>query len=77
MEIKMNREVLEKLKQDPKYIKYLRQNSIWYKTLNRNPTKYNEFIKSMKIKYKLRTIDKIDNFVDSVVLITKILDASK
>ena len=76
MEIKMNREVLEKLKQDPKYIKYLRQNSIWYKTLNRNPTKYNEFIKSMKIKYKLRTIDKIDNFVDSVDLITKILDAS-
>ena len=74
MEIKMNREVLEKLKQDPKY---LRQNSIWYKTLNRDPTKYNEFVKAMKVKYKLRTIDKIDNFVDSVDLITKILDASK
>ena len=77
MEIKMNREVLEKLKQDPKYLKYLRQNSLWYKTLNRDPTKYNEFIKEMKVKYKLRTIDKIDNFVDSVDLITKILDASK
>lgn len=73
----MNREVLEKLKQDPKYLKYLRQNSLWYKTLNRDPTKYNEFIKEMKVKYKLRTIDKIDNFVDSVDLITKILDASK
>ena len=77
MEIKMNREVLEKLKQDPKYLKYLRQNSLWYKTLNRDPTKYNEFFKAMKVKYKLRTIDKIDNFVDSVDLITKILDASK
>lgn len=73
----MNREVLEKLKQDPKYLKYLRQNSLWYKTLNRYPTKYNEFVKAMKVKYKLRTIDKIDNFVDSVDLITKILDASK
>lgn len=77
MEIKMNRKVLEKLKQDPKYLKYLRQNSLWYKTLNRDPTKYNEFVKAMKVKYKLRTIDKIDNFVDSVDLITKILDASK
>ena len=77
MEIKMNREVLEKLKQDPKYLKYLRQNSSWYKLLNRDPLEYTEFIKSMKIKYKLRTIDKIDNFVDSVDLITKILDASK
>ena len=53
MEIKMNREVLEKLKQDPKYLKYLRQNSLWYKTLNRDPTKYNEFVKAMKVKYKL------------------------
>lgn len=77
MEIKMNREVLEKLKQDPKYLKYLRQNSSWYKLLNRDPLEYTEFIKNMKIKYKLRTIDKIDNFVDSVDLITKILDASK
>lgn len=73
----MNREVLEKLKQDPKYLKYLRQNSLWYKTLNRDSNKYNEFVKAMKVKYKLRTIDKIDNFVDSVDLITKILDASK
>lgn len=77
MVIKMNREVLERLKQDPKYLKYLRQNSLWYKTLNRDPNKYSEFVKTMKVKYKLRTIDKIDNFVDSVDLITKILDASK
>ena len=77
MVIKMNKEVLEKLKQDQKYLKYLRQNSLWYKALNRDPSKYNEFVKAMKIKYKLRTIDKIDNFVDSVDLVTKILDASK
>ena len=30
----------------------------------------------MKIKYKLRTIDKVDNFVDSVDLITKIINVS-
>lgn len=77
MVIKMNKEVLSKLKNDPKYLTFLRQNSSWYKTLNRNPNRYNDFQKAMKEKYKLRTIDKIDNFVTSVDLITKILDASK
>ncbi len=77
MVIKMNKEVLSKLKNDPKYLTFLRQNSSWYKTLNRNPNSYNDFQKAMKEKYKLRTIDKIDNFVTSVDLITKILDASK
>lgn len=77
MEIKMNKEVLNKLKSDPKYLKFLRQNSSWYKILNRDPNSYNDFQKAMKEKYKLRTIDKIDNFVTSVDLITKVLDASK
>ena len=33
-----------------------------------------KFIKDMKVKYKLRTIDRVDNIVDSVDLITKILN---
>lgn len=77
MEIKMNKEVLNKLKSDPKYLTFLRQNSSWYKVLNRDVGSYNEFQKAMKEKYKLRTIDKIDNIVNSVDLVTKILDASK
>ena len=70
-------EIISKLKSDPKFHTFLRQNSEWYKTLNRNPESYNDFIKAMKEKYKLRTIDKIDNVITSVDLITKILDASK
>ena len=30
----------------------------------------------MKKKYKLRTIDKVDNFVDTVDLVTKIINIS-
>ena len=30
----------------------------------------------MKKKYKLRTIDKVDNFVDGVDLVTKIISAT-
>lgn len=73
----MKYEVLEKLHKNPKFLNYLRQNSYWYKELNRNEDSYDKFIHNMKIKYKLRAIDKVDNFVDSVDLITKIIDASK
>ncbi len=75
MEIKMKVEVLNKLKEDKKFLMFLRQNSDWYKILNRNPENVDLFIKKMKEKYKLRTIDKVDNFIDGVDLITKILNA--
>ena len=72
----MKREVLNKLKENKKFLNYLRENSDYYKLLNRDPDNYDKFIKDMKIKYKIRTIDKVDNFVDSVDLITKIISAS-
>lgn len=60
-----------------KYLKYLRENSMWYKELNRDSENVSLFISEMKKKYKLRTIDKVDNFVDSVDLVVKIMNASK
>ena len=77
MESKVKSEILNKLKDNKQYHRYLRENSNYYKYLNRNPNYYDRFIKDMKVKYKLRVIDKVDNFVDSVDLITKILDESK
>ncbi len=71
----MKVEVLNKLKEDKKFLMILRQNSDWYKILNRNPEEVDLFIKKMKEKYKLRTIDKVDNIIDGVDLITKILNA--
>ena len=69
----MNYELKKKLDENPKYLELLRLNSNWYKILNRDPNKYDEFVKEMKIKYKLRTIDKIDNVVDTIDLVTKII----
>ena len=48
----MKYEVLEKLKKDEKYLKFLRQNSNWYKQLNRDPSSYDAFVREMKKKYK-------------------------
>ena len=69
----MNVEIKKKLDENPKYLELLRMNSYWYKILNRDYTKYDEFIKDMKTKYKLRTIDKIDNAIDMVDLVTKFI----
>ncbi len=75
MVMKVKIEVLNKLKEDRKYLEFLRQNSNWYKKLNRDPENLEIFIKKMKEKYKLRTIDKIDNIVDSADIIAKILNS--
>ena len=72
----MKYEVISKLRENKKFLNYLRENSNWYKELNRNPDNYDLFIKKMKEKYKLRTIDKVDSFVDGVDLITKIINIS-
>lgn len=72
----MYKEVKEKLDKDLRFKKYLRENSNWYKELNRDPSSYDKFVKEMKKKYKLRTIDKVDNFVDTVDLVTKIINLS-
>ena len=70
----MKIDVLNRLKQDKKYLSLLRENSDWYKKLNRDSDNIDLFISKMKEKYHLRTIDKVDNIVDSVDLITKILN---
>ena len=71
----MKREILDKLKESNKYLLFLRENSDWYKKLNRDSNNYDLFIKKMKEKYKLRTIDKVDNIVESADIISKILNS--
>lgn len=73
----MNREVYNKLNSDQKYLKFLRENSNYYKELNRGTITYEEFVSIMKKKYKLRAIDKFDNVVDTVDIVTKIISISK
>lgn len=73
----MFKETKEKLNKEEKYLKYLRENSNYYKDLNRSKQNYNKFKNDMKDKYKLRTLDKIDNAIESIDLITKIINVTK
>ena len=52
------------LDSNPNYKVYLRTNSYWYKSLNRDPDSVNTFINEVKERYRLRPTDKINDFID-------------
>ena len=73
----MNIELQIKLRSNPLYLKYLHENSYWYKILNRDSNKINEFIEEVKSNYHLRPTDKIKKAIDTVDMLTSILSSFK
>jgi len=63
-----------KINNDINLKKYLRENSYWYKDLNRNPDSFKYFVQEMKEKYKLTTSDKIDKTIDNINMVKTFLD---
>lgn len=73
----MTLDVQFKLKTDPNYVKYLRENSYWYKILTREPYLINDFIKEVKEKYKLRPIDKVSNMINTFEMMSNLISNMK
>ena len=73
----MTLDVQFKLKTDPNYVKYLRENSYWYKILNRNPNMLNKMNEDMKKAYKLTFEDKIDDINSKMNLVRAFIDTLK
>ena len=71
----MNLDVQFKINSDVNYKRYLRENSNWYKILNRNPERFNDFVSEMKEKYRLRPTDKINDITEKIQLIQMFLNA--
>lgn len=69
----MNQEILDKIYNNDLYLEYLRYHPNWYVILNNNPNVYNDFEKEVKIKYKLTTYDKIENFKKQIDFINGIV----
>lgn len=69
----MSLDVQFKLKSNPNYIKYIRENSHWYKILNRNPSMFKIFESEVKEKYKLRPTDKISRALDTLELLQNVV----
>ncbi len=67
----------KKLLEDKKFKKYLDENSYYIKYLNRNPENYKFFMKEMKEKYKERTTDKLSDMVNTIDIVSSLLDTFK
>ena len=73
----MHPQIVKKLFEKREYYEYLKQNSKWVKILRNDPSRYNDFIKFIKEKYKLRLSDKIEGVSDKIGLITEVLNTLK
>ena len=73
----MTLDVQFKLKSNPLFIKYLHENSYWYKILNRDPDMFNTFVEEVKKNYKLRTSDRINEALSTFEMISTIFSSLK
>ena len=69
--------IQSKINSDINLKKFLRENSYWYKVLNRNENSFFEFANQMKITYKLTTSDKINRTIDNISMIQSFLEVLK
>ena len=73
----MNLNLQYRINQDPRQHQFLRENSYWYKYLNRSELYYKDFINDMKDKYKLTGADKINKMIDNIEMFRTFLDVLK
>ena len=73
----MKLDVQFKLKSNPLFIKYLHENSYWYKILYRDPDMFNEFVNEVKKNYKLRPTDRISDAINTFEMLTSIFSSLK
>ena len=73
----MTLEIQFKIKNNPNYLRYLRENSYWYKILNRNPSSFKKFEEEVKEKYGLRASDKIEKALETFSLVQNMISNLK
>ena len=73
----MTLELQFKLKSNPLFIRYLHENSYWYKILNRDPNMFNTFVEEVKKAYKLRPTDRINEAINTFEMLTTIFSTLK
>ena len=73
----MTLDVIFRINKDENLHRYLRENSYWYKLLNRDPRLINKMEEDMKKAYKLTLEDKVSDLTSKINLIKGFLDASK
>lgn len=65
------------IRSNPNIYKYLREESYWYKYLNRDPSSIKDLERKMKTKYKLTAEDKLESITNRINLLYSFMDAFK
>lgn len=73
----MSLDIQYKIKNNPNYIRYLRENSYWYKSLNRNLDNFKYFEEEVKEVYKLRASDRFEKAIETIELFQNIITSFK
>ena len=70
-------DIRNRINSDINLKRYLRENSNWYKRLNRSMNSFTYFVEEMKVNYKLTTEDKINKTIDNISMLQGFLDVFK
>lgn len=73
----MSLELQFKIKNDKNNLRFLRENSHWYKYLNRDVNNFKFFEEEVKSAYKLRPSDRISKALDTFDMIQTLLSSLK
>ena len=73
----MTLDIQYKILEDPRQRTFLRENSYWYKYLNRSNFYYKQFLEDMKDKDKLKPTDKLNKIMDNIEMVKTFLDVLK
>ncbi|MCI8778197.1 MAG: hypothetical protein HFI86_02465 [Bacilli bacterium] len=73
----MTLDIQFKIKNNPYYQRYIRENSIWYKVLTRNPELFKEFEEKVKEEYKLRPTDRLERMFTTIEMIQSVIGSLK
>lgn len=65
------------IRSNPNIYRFLREESYWYKYLNRDPNYIKELEKIVKNKYKLTAEDKLEKLNQRISLISNFMDVLK
>ena len=70
----MSYEIQRRIDNDINLKRYLRENSNWYKKLNRSDDSFPYFVEEMKVRYKLTIGDKINRTIDNISMLESFID---
>lgn len=70
----MRSDIIVSLNQNNDYWIFLRENPSWHQKLSRHPEAFNEFINEYKIKRRKRVVDKIEDAMDMVNMLTMVME---